>query len=139
MSRPELPIDWEWVDEHLQAGCIGTDIAAKFAMHPTTFYRRVEERFHMSFTQYAQEKKSCGDNLLRKAQFEKALDKDNTMMVWLGKNRLEQRDTPEKVNTAPNDSMLSLLQDLLNENQKLKTQLAQSKTDPVLPGSDPQV
>jgi hypothetical protein len=95
MSRPEIPIDWDLVDELLIAGCLGTEIAARFCMHPTTFYRRVEEKFNMSFTDYSQEKKSLGDSLLRKVQFDKALEKDNTMMVWLGKNRLKQKDTHE--------------------------------------------
>ena len=101
MPRPELPIDWKWVDEHLEAGCLGTDIAAKFAMHPNTLYRRIEEEYGIGFTEYAQQKRSCGDNLLRKAQFDKALKKDNTMLVWLGKQRLEQKENPQSNQFSP--------------------------------------
>lgn len=95
MSRPEKIIDWELVDTLLIAGCLGTEIAANFDMHPNTFYDRVVQKYNMSFTQYSQEKRSVGDYLIRKAQFDKALEKDNTMMIWLGKQRLGQKENHE--------------------------------------------
>lgn len=93
MSRPEKPINWQRVDELLEAGCLGTEIAACFDVHPITFYERVTKRYGTSFTNYAAEKKACGDTLLREAQFKKATKKlDNGMLVWLGKQRLHQRE-----------------------------------------------
>jgi len=94
MSRPEKHIDWSAVDHLLMAGCLGTEIAAQFDMHQNTFYARVEEKYGMSFTHYCQEKRSKGDAMLRAKQYEKAMKGDNTMMVWLGKNRLKQKDRP---------------------------------------------
>lgn len=104
MSRPEKPIDWKKVDDLLIAGCLGTEIAAHFDMHATTFYSRVEEKYGMSFTLYSSEKKHKGDSLLRAKQFEKALEKDNTMLIWLGKQRLSQREN--NTDAAFNDSQL---------------------------------
>lgn len=96
MARPEIPIDWDRVDYLLQAGCLGTELAATFAMHPTTFYRRVEEKHSMSFTEYLQQRRANGDAAIRQKQYEKALGLsetgDNTMLIWLGKNRLGQRN-----------------------------------------------
>lgn len=92
MSRPEKPIDWDLVDELLVAGCLGTEIAPHFNLHPTTFYNRVEEKHGMSFTNYSCEKCSQGDSILRKVQFDKAVNADSTMLIWLGKNRLKQSD-----------------------------------------------
>jgi hypothetical protein len=92
MSRPEKPIDWKVVDQLLMAGCLGTEIAANFDMHPDTFYNRVEQQYGMGFTAYCSEKRSKGDSLLRAKQFEKALEKDNTMLIWLGKQRLQQKE-----------------------------------------------
>lgn len=145
MSRPEKPIDWSRVDKLLEAGCLGTEIAANFDMHPHTFYDRVYNKYNMTFTDYMSDKRCKGDSLLREVQYDKALKKDNTQLIWLGKNRLGQRDHEEKVTTAPNDAHLSTLLDALNltkalqiENQELKAKLNDfiSKADPVLPGSE---
>ncbi len=96
MARPEKQIDWNRVDDLLIAGCLGTEIAAAFDVHPQTFYSRVEEKYKCSFTHYSQEKRGIGDSLIREKQFQKALgltdSGDNTMLVWLGKNRLGQRN-----------------------------------------------
>lgn len=93
-------LDWDKVDELLIAGCIGTEIAGYFGIHPNTLYRKVEEEKKVSFGVYLQEKRSKGDSLLRAHQYKKAIgltDKgDNTLLIWLGKNRLKQRDV-EKV------------------------------------------
>ncbi len=95
MSRPEKPIDWAKVDQLLMAGCLGTEIAAHFDMHPRTFYDRVEEKYGVTFTAYCSEKRCKGDSILRAKQFEKALSNqgDNTMLIWLGKQRLGQTET----------------------------------------------
>lgn len=93
ITRPQKPIDWELVDELLEAGCLGTEIAPYFDMHHETFYRRVQEKYGISFTEYSSEKRSIGDSLIRKVQFDKAVkDKDTSMLIFLGKVRLEQRE-----------------------------------------------
>lgn len=97
MGRPEKEINWKKVDDLLIAGSPGTEIASHFDMHPHTFYRKVEEKYNVTFTQYSSEKKQLGDSLLRAHQYQKALGLttkgDNTLLIWLGKNRLNQRDT----------------------------------------------
>lgn len=98
MSRPEKIINWEIVDEKIMQGCPGTEIAACFGMHPNTFYLKVEEQYKTSFSDYWQQKHMEGNTCLRKAQFEKAMMGDNTMLVWLGKNRLKQSDSPQELN-----------------------------------------
>jgi hypothetical protein len=98
MSRPEKPIDWKKVDDLLMAGCFGTEIASHFDMHPNTFYDRVNAQYNMSFTDYSCQKRQKGDSLIRTKQFEKALKGDNVMLVWLGKNRLNQRESAQNDN-----------------------------------------
>ena len=96
MGRSLKKIDWKLVDELLEAGCLGTEIAANFDMHPNTFYHHVEERFKMSFSDYSQEKNSKGNSILRAVQYQTAIkDKDRGMLIWLGKQRLGQKE-PEK-------------------------------------------
>lgn len=97
MARPNKPIDWQRVEELLEANCHGTEIASIYGMHPNTFYDRVVQEYGMSFTEFSTRKKETGNAYLREAQYLKALDKDNTMLVWLGKNRLNQSDKSEVV------------------------------------------
>lgn len=113
MSRPEVPIDWKRVDELLIAGCVGTDIAAAYHMHPDTFYRRVEKKHGIGFTAYAQQKKGIGDSFLREAQYKQALKNNTAMLIWLGKQRLHQRENAaEKV--APDD-VLKAFEELMKQ------------------------
>jgi hypothetical protein len=88
-------IDWDLVDELLFAGCLGTEIAPHFDMHVNTFYKRLEEEKGISFTEYSSIKRCQGDSLLRKVQYDKALKRDNAMMIWLGKQRLGQKETTD--------------------------------------------
>ena len=96
MARPKKNIDWKKVDKMLEAQCLGTEIAAYFDMHPDTFYNRVQEEFGMGFTDFSRRKKDTGKMKLRMAQMESALQGDRSMMIWLGKNYLEQKDKVEK-------------------------------------------
>ncbi len=104
MGRTLLDIDWEKVDQLLISGQKGTEVAAYFGIHPNTFYRKVEEEKKISFSEYLQQKRAHGDGLLKAQQFAKAMgytDKgDNTLLIWLGKTRLEQK---EHVETIPNN------------------------------------
>lgn len=107
--RPQKAINWDLVDSLLEAGCPGTEIAPHFDMHCETFYDRVQIEKGMGFTEYSQQKRSKGASELRAQQHLKALGKtdlgDNTLLIFLGKVRLEQRETqtievsPESVQT----------------------------------------
>lgn len=60
MGRPELKIDWKIADELIEAGCIGTEIASYFGIHPDTFYKRIEKEYNMGFSAYLQQKRAKG-------------------------------------------------------------------------------
>lgn len=107
--RPVKPIDWKLVDTLLISGCTGTEIASHFDMDKHTFYNRVQQQYGMTFTDYSSEKRYKGESLLRHKQFEVAMKGDKTMLVWLGKNRLGQRETEEKTFLAPNDAYLTTI------------------------------
>lgn len=100
MTRPEKTVDWEIVDRLLLAGCPGTEIAGKFGIHANTFYRKVEEVYNISFSEYCQQKFFEGNTILREAQYLKAKEGDNTMLIWLGKNRLKQADSPQEISVS---------------------------------------
>lgn len=103
--RPTLKINWERVDELLMAGCPGSKIAAALGVCAETLYDRCQQEKSTSFSEYAQQKKQAGDSLIHEVQFRKALglvDKgDNTLLIWLGKNRLDQKENPNEIVIAP--------------------------------------
>lgn len=91
-GRPPTKIDWAKVEELTAAGCLGSEIAGVFAMHRNTFYDHVEKNYGIQFSEFRQQFLSKGDAYLRAAQFKKALKGDNSMLIWLGKNRLGQKE-----------------------------------------------
>lgn len=117
MARPEKKIDWELVDNLLRADCDGTQIAEFFTMHPNTLYRRVEEQYSMSFSDYQQAKKMEGNAMLLDKQFQTAMDGDRTMMIWLGKQRLGQK---EKFDHTSNNKDIGTANPLDNIRAKLQ-------------------
>lgn len=132
-GRQVKPIDWDLVDELLLSGCPGTEIAPHFDMHVHTFYDRVLIEKGVLFTEYSIEKRSKGDSLLRNVQFNKALgisDKgDNTMLVWLGKNRLNQRETAEVSVPAETIKAFGSMMQQLDGVQKMRLQNLEEKKE----------
>lgn len=91
-GRPEADIDFEQLDNFLRAQCNGTDIASYFGVHPNTLYRQVEAKYNCNFSEYSRQKKAEGKELLRAKQFSTAMQGDKTMLIWLGKQYLDQRE-----------------------------------------------
>jgi len=97
MSRPQADIDWDIVSEYLEAGCSGAEIAAMLGISAATLYDRCQTDNGLMFSEYSQQKKEKGDLILKKVQFESAIkDKDRTMLIWLGKQRLGQKEKAEQ-------------------------------------------
>jgi len=96
MSRPQIPINWDIVDEMLAAGSPGTEVASAIGMHEDTLYLRIKDNFSMTFTAYKAQKQASGEALLRLTQYKKAIGLskkgDNTLLIWLGKQRLNQKE-----------------------------------------------
>jgi hypothetical protein len=119
-GRPVKPIDWRKVDDLLLAGCTGAEVAAFFDMHPQTFYDRAAAQYGTSFTAYSQSKKQNGEAILRAHQYAKALgmtkEGDNTLLIWLGKQRLNQSETPHDSTVSP--ELISAYSTLMQEIKK---------------------
>lgn len=110
MSRPPKEINWKIVDNMLEAGCNGMQIASHFDMHHDTFYQRVQDEFGASFTAYSSLKRQKGEASLILAQHMKALGitklGDNTLLMFLGRVRLNQ-DEHKDITIAPNDNLMN--------------------------------
>lgn len=100
-------IDWEKVDNMLISGSNGVQVAASIGIHPDTLYDRCVLDHKVAFSAYAQEKRSKGDTLLHAAQFQKAIkEKNPTMLIWLGKQRLNQRENHDQ--SVTNDKQIDI-------------------------------
>lgn len=107
-GRPQAIIDWKTVDRLLQAGCSGVQIAARLAIHPDTLYRACQAEHKSDFAAYSQQKREHGETLILEQQFAAAMKGDKTMLIWLGKQRLGQK---EKHDHTTNDKDLPNLDD----------------------------
>ena len=92
MAAKKVNIDWLRVDKYLQAQCSGAGIASLLGIHSNTLYDRCKSDNGIEFMTYSEQKKSEGKELLRAKQFQVAMEGDKTMLVWLGKQYLEQSD-----------------------------------------------
>lgn len=108
-------IDWALIDNMLIAGCIGTECAAAVGVHPETLYDRCRLDKSTGWSEYLQAKRSHGDGLLRAAQYKKAYNDQNpTMLIWLGKQRLDQKENYDSV--VSNDNQLTKALELIKSN-----------------------
>jgi predicted metal-binding transcription factor (methanogenesis marker protein 9) len=96
-GRPKSDIDWKRVDELLEADCSGAGIAAILGIAPCTLYDRCLKDKGISFSEYSQQKNSKGESLLKEVQYLKAMSGDNTLLVWLGKVRLKQKEYQDEI------------------------------------------
>jgi hypothetical protein len=115
--RPQKEIDWKIVDEYLIAGCPGTKIANVLGICADTLYLRCELEKGMTFSAYSQQKRDVGDAILHKAQFDKAIGNtekgENNLLMFLGKVRLEQRETVAvAVDPETNKNFESLMKEI---------------------------
>lgn len=84
MARPKIPLDEERIAEMALKGAKNSEIAHILGVDDQT----IEKRFSLILLKKRAERKY---NLKRK-QYDKAMLGDTTMLVWLGKNELEQTD-----------------------------------------------
>ena len=76
----------------LQAGCTGTEVASTLGISADTLYRACEKHNKIGFADYSAQKKAVGCKQLKLARHERALEGDNTMLIWLSKQRLGETD-----------------------------------------------
>lgn len=94
-GRKKVVINWSKVDRSLIAGANGVQVAAMLGVHPDTLYNKCKETKKMDFSAYMQQKRQQGNQKLYEMQYKLAESGDRGMLIWLGKNRLDQSDKKE--------------------------------------------
>lgn len=109
-SQAVIPIDWVAVDKMLRCGSTGVEVAARLGVHPNTLYERTSKEKGCDFCEYAAQKRANGQALLREAQFEAAVvGKDRTLLIWLGKQMLDQREPESRTIEACKPALIEYL------------------------------
>jgi hypothetical protein len=99
-GRPRTAIDWEEFDRLCGLQATLEEIAAWFACDIATIERAVKREKELGFAEYFAQKRGVGRVSLRRVQFREALAGNPTMLVWLGKQWLGQRDDKHPVVAA---------------------------------------
>jgi len=96
----KIVIDWPQVDSMCKIQCTGEEIASVLDINYETLERACKREKGIKFVDYIGQKKLGGKASLRRNQWKLAQDGNATMLVWLGKNMLDQTDKSEVSNTS---------------------------------------
>jgi hypothetical protein len=91
MGRQRIEIDIEEFEKLCRLHCTQEELAAWFNCGINTIRDRVAKR--KEYRDAWNRGRAAGRVSLRRAQFAAALNGDRTMMVWMGKQLLDQKDS----------------------------------------------
>jgi len=91
-GRPKYQIDYETLDSLCKIMCTAEEIASILDIDRDTLTAALKRDGNIGFSAYYKKKSADGKRSLRRIQHEQALDGNTTMMVWLGKQYLDQTD-----------------------------------------------
>jgi hypothetical protein len=100
MARPRKEIDEDQVERLAMLACTTQEIATVFACSTDT----IERRFAAALAKGRAE----GNISLRRAQMRTALKGNHTMQIWLGKQRLGQKEPDADSANKPSADALEL-------------------------------
>jgi len=124
-GRKKIVISWSRVDSALEAGANGVQVAAMLGISFDTLSRRCNSDKNADFAEYMLTKRESGNEKLLKAQYNLAINENNnSMLIWLGKQRLNQSDKREIKNDTTINANLDLTKlsnDRLRELKKIIT------------------
>jgi hypothetical protein len=95
LGRPRKEIDWEQFDKLCSLQCTLVEIAGWFDCSEDTIERRVEEEYRVTFAEHYKKRSAKGKMSIRRKQFDVAMSGNVTMLIWLGKQFLGQKDKTE--------------------------------------------
>jgi hypothetical protein len=104
-GRPKAAIDWKKVDKALEQGANGVQVAAMLGIHFNTLSLRCKEDNKCDFCDYLTQKRESGNQQLLGMQFQAAKEGSVPMLIWLGKQRLGQKDKKDLDHTTNGKDM----------------------------------
>jgi len=95
MGRPIKKIDFAELDKLCELQCNIKEIASFFDCHEDTINNAIKKTFNMTFSAYFKQKGAGGKISLRRMQWQNAEKGNTAMLIWLGKQYLNQTDKQE--------------------------------------------
>jgi len=100
-GRPRKQVDEKTLRALAKINCTREEMAAVLGVSTDTLAR--------NYAELIKEESANGKMSLRRMQWKKALEGNITMLIWLGKNELGQRDQPEAGGEQNTDEIAALL------------------------------
>jgi AraC-like DNA-binding protein len=97
--------EFEQLVAMIRIQCTRDEICDVLNMSETTLNRRLKERGEHNFEALYKKHSGEGKASLRRMQWKAAEAGNPTMLVWLGKNMLDQKDKVEQDHTSSDGSM----------------------------------
>lgn len=92
MPTERIELNYAVVDALCGVRCTLEEIAAQCNCSPDTVQRRIKEDKGMTFLEYWKIKSSSGSIALRRKQYQLAMSGNVSMLIWLGKQHLGQKE-----------------------------------------------
>lgn len=94
MGRPKVSVDWDEFEKLCAMQCTLKEIATWFNCSESTLVRRCKEEKKTTFEGYYKKHSEAGRISLRRAQLQYAMKGNASLLIFLGKQYLGQRDQP---------------------------------------------
>jgi len=94
--------DWKQIKGLCGILCTGEEIASIMDVDYDTLVARIKEKYKCSFSDFFKKHSSAGKASIRRKQFKKAVEDGNpTLLIWMGKQYLGQKDKTEVSTSEP--------------------------------------
>jgi len=94
-GRPQHKLDYAMLDSLCGIMCTKEEIASLMNIDEDTLHNVLKRDGHGGFSVYFKKKSAKGKMSLRRKQYTSAIEGNVTMLIWLGKQHLDQSDKTE--------------------------------------------
>jgi len=101
MARPRKEMDIDQLKNMVRIQCTAEECAGVLEVSVDTIDRRLKEEGYGGFADFYKKHSDEGKASLRRAQWKAAQDGNPTMLVWLGKQMLGQKDVARQEHSGP--------------------------------------
>ncbi len=107
-GRPKKEVNWRAIDAMCLYHCKQTEIASFLNLSTSTLNRACLTDHKISFDEYLTKKHEAGNVKLRHRQWIEAEKGNVTMLIWLGKQYLNQKDQSSSTHSGPDGGPIPL-------------------------------
>jgi len=121
MGRPEKEMNWVLLDSILQLGARLIDCAEMLDMSEDSVQNKIKDEYGCTFSVYRERKMSKIRMRLLQKQYDVAMLGNVSMLIWLGKNILNQSDKMEtKTVEVSKEDTITLIKEAQNIVEKMQ-------------------